>query len=146
MPYRYLIEHNLADMILTAHIFIRQSDDKYPATLSKNILTGLLREQLKYNGLVTSDDLEMGAIRNNCTYEQAIELAIHAGVDILLNSNTKNYDEAISEKTFQIIRNLVAKKRISEERIDQSFQRIMKLKNDFWSGEWICELKNCAFK
>lgn len=127
-PYKYFIDKHMNDAILTAHIFIKDYDEKNPATLSSNIITDLLRNKINFNGVVISDDLDMGAIRLNYTHEQAVELAIKAGVDIILNSNVVNYDEDIAIKTFNIIKKLVQEKRISEKRIDRSFSRIMTLK------------------
>ena len=127
-PYRYFIDRNMTDAILTAHIMIKQFDDKYPATLSKNIITGILRNKLNYQGVVISDDLNMGAIRLNYSYEDAVELAINAGVDIILNSNVMTYNEDIAQITIETIKKLVKDKYISKSRIDQSFSRIIKLK------------------
>lgn len=127
-PYRNLIQMGLADAVMTAHIFNSNLDPKYPATLSHNIITGILREQLGYDGVVVSDDMQMGAIRNDYGYEQAVELAILAGVDILAIANNLVYDPEIGVKTVNIIRGLVRDGKISPERIDQSYQRIMRLK------------------
>jgi beta-N-acetylhexosaminidase len=113
---------------MTAHIFNSKLDPKYPATLSKNIITGILREQLGYDGVVISDDMQMGAIRNDYGYEQAVELAIHAGVDILAIANNLVYEPDIGVRTAALIKQMVADGRVSPERIEQSYQRIMKLK------------------
>ena len=127
-PYQYFIENDMADAILTAHILIKQFDYKYPSTLSKKIITGLLRNKLNYQGIVISDDLNMGAIRLNYDYADAIELAINAGVDIILNSNVMKYNENIAQITIETIKKLVKDNRLRRSRIDQSFSRINKLK------------------
>ncbi len=128
-PYRNLIRAGLADSVMTAHIFNSNLDPKYPATLSKNIITGILRDQLGYDGVVISDDMQMGAIRNDYGYEQAVELAINAGVDILAIANNLVYDPEIGARTVALIKQMVADGRVSPERIEQSYQRIMKLKS-----------------
>lgn len=61
---------------------------------------------------------------------EAVELAINAGVDIILNSNVMHYNANIAEITFQTIKDLVEKGRISKARINESFSRIMKLKRN----------------
>ncbi|MCF7740946.1 MAG: glycoside hydrolase family 3, partial [Candidatus Marinimicrobia bacterium] len=129
-PYQYFIDNNMVDAILTAHILIQDFDESHPATLSRSIITDLLRRRMGYDGVVISDDLNMGAIRLNYNYEDAVELAINAGVDIILNSNVMQYNANIAKITFQTIKNLVEKGRISKARIDESFSRIMKLKRN----------------
>jgi beta-N-acetylhexosaminidase len=129
-PYYELIRKNMVDVIMTAHIFNEKMDKEYPATLSKKIINGILRDSLKYNGLVVSDDMQMKAISDYYGLETAIKLAINAGVDIVIfANNTRKYQPDIAKKAFGIIKKLVANKEISKKRIDESFKRIMKLKN-----------------
>lgn len=126
--YRDLIKAGLADAVMTAHIFNSNLDPDYPATLSHKIITGILREQLGFDGVVISDDMQMGAIRNEFGYERAVELAINAGVDILAIANNLVYDPEIGARTVSLIQGLVREGKVSPERIDQSYQRIMRLK------------------
>ncbi len=128
LPYQRLIADGLLDAIITAHIFHSRLDDTYPATLSRKIISGLLRGQMRFDGVVISDDLNMGAIQYNYDYAEAVALAIEAGVDILLQSNVDHYDADIARRTLAIIKHLVESGRISVGRIDESFVRIMKLK------------------
>ncbi|HRP02343.1 MAG TPA: glycoside hydrolase family 3 N-terminal domain-containing protein [Candidatus Kapabacteria bacterium] len=128
-PYRRLINSNFNGMVMTAHIFNSYLDPEYPATLSHKIITGILREQLHYNGVVVSDDMNMGAITQQYGLERAIELSINAGVDILIFANNLVYDENIARKAIDIILDLVRQGKISKERIEESYQRIMKLKS-----------------
>ncbi len=80
---------------MTAHVFNKKLDSKYPATLSYKINTKLLRENLKFKGLLISDDLQMKAITKHYNLKQTLKLAINSGVNILLfgnhleNTNTK---------------------------------------------------------
>lgn len=127
-PYKQLILKEKVDAVMTAHVFIKHLDPKYPATLSKPIITGLLREKLKYDGVVISDDMQMGAIAKEFGLESAIFRAIDAGVDILAFANNSIFDAAIALKAGEIIKNLIKNKKISEQRIDESFRRIMDLK------------------
>ncbi len=127
-PYAELIKKKKCDFIMTAHIFNSNLDDKLPATLSKKILTGILRDSLKFNGVIFSDDMQMKAIADHYGLESAIEYAINAGVDIITFANNVTYDENIVPKVFNIIKNLLKEGKITEERINQSFNRIMKYK------------------
>ncbi|MFA7141782.1 MAG: glycoside hydrolase family 3 N-terminal domain-containing protein [Candidatus Paceibacterota bacterium] len=125
LPFLELMDS--ADMIMTAHIMNKNIDKENPATLSPLFLQSILREELGYNGVIISDDMQMGAITSNFTLEEAVVLAINAGCDILGFSNNGNeYDEDIAEKVFNIIKN-----NISEERINESYQRIKLLKEKY---------------
>jgi beta-N-acetylhexosaminidase len=83
-PYRALIADGVADSVMTAHVFNRQLDPRYPATLSPATIHGLLRRALRYSGPVVSDDLRMGAIEKQWGVGDASVLALRAGVDVLL--------------------------------------------------------------
>ncbi|MCA9610748.1 MAG: beta-N-acetylhexosaminidase, partial [Myxococcales bacterium] len=70
--------------VMTAHIVFRALDPEVPATLSKKVVTGLLRERLGYDGLIVSDDMEMKAIADHFATGDAAVRAIRAGCDLLL--------------------------------------------------------------
>ncbi len=132
-PYRILIASGYNDAVMTAHVFNAKLDPLYPATLSKSTLTDLLRHKLGFKGVVVSDDMQMKAIADHYGLETAIRLTIEAGVDILLFGNNTSYDPAIASKATDIINSLIQQKIITPERIDQSYRRIMKLKNLYLS-------------
>jgi len=128
-PYRSLIDDGAVDIVMTAHIFNSRLDPKYPATLSKPIVTGLLRGEMKYDGVVVSDDMQMKAIAAHYGLETAVELAINAGVDMLVfGNNADPFEPDIAERAVAAIKRLVADGRIPRQRIDESYSRIMKLK------------------
>ena len=127
-PFSALIAAGLADAVLTAHVFNAQVDAAHPATLSAPTVTGLLRERIGFGGAVLSDDLQMGAIRDAYGYEEAVALAIEAGVDLLVVANQIVYDEEVAPRTIDLIERLVRSGRISEGRIDESWRRIQRLK------------------
>ena len=83
VPFRAAIEAQVAT-IMTAHLLMPAFDDTRPATLSKRIVTGLLRNELRYNGVILSDDLEMKAIARDYTVPDAAVLAVEAGCDGVL--------------------------------------------------------------
>lgn len=128
LPYADLIPAGLADCIMTAHVFNARLDPVFPATLSRWTIEDLLRAQLGYDGVVISDDMQMGAIRGYYGYEDAVLAAVDAGVDILAISNNVRYEEDVVSRTVQILRQAVASGRISRSRIEQSFGRIQRLK------------------
>lgn len=128
VPYRQLIDSNLVDAVMTAHIFNAKLDSTYPATLSKPTITGILRDRLGFEGVIISDDLMMGAIRKEYGLKTTIKQALHAGVDILSFANNSVYDADIVPKAHTIIKELIEEGAVSRDRIDQSYQRIMKMK------------------
>lgn len=128
IPFKRMVDEGLCDLVMTAHVFNANLDPEYPATLSKRVLQGLLREKLGYKGVITSDDMEMKAISARYGLENAIQMGIEAGLDILCFGNNMAYDRNIGEKVHGIILRLVESGRISEERINDSYQRVMALK------------------
>ena len=113
---------------MTSHVFNAHLDPDYPATLSRNTLTGLLRQQIGFNGVIISDDMMMKAIWDNWSLEEAIFHAIDAGVDILTFSNNQGeYNPEISIQAVNIIEQLVKEGKISKERIHESYMRIQKI-------------------
>ena len=119
-------EQNLkkADAVMVAHIMLPNvSADGLPASLSKEIVTGRLRGELSYDGLVITDALAMGAVVNDHGSADAAVLSIEAGVDLLLMP--RDYEEA-----FTAVLDAVKSGRISEERIDESVSRILRFKLD----------------
>ncbi len=130
-PYRKLIENGYSDLVMTAHVYNATLDGLYPATLSERIITGILRDSLGFSGPVISDDMQMQAVAAHYNLRTAIKLALEAGVDILLFANNSNYDPGIAEKAAAIIRSLVDEGALFPERIDRSYLRIMKLKQQY---------------
>lgn len=127
-PYEALIRRGLVDCIMTAHVFNRNIDDEYPATLSYTFITKQLRNQMGFSGVVFSDDLNMNAIKNRYGIENAVEKAINAGVDILLISHSEVYGNNLVERMIYLIKNLLKKGSITDFRIDESYMRINNLK------------------
>lgn len=115
---------------MTSHIVNKNLDAKgYPGTLSQDILDGILRKSLGFNGVVFSDDMQMHAISKNFGLEESIRLAINAGVDVMcFSNNIAGSDERTVDKVHAIIKKLVQSGQISPARIDESFQRILQLK------------------
>jgi len=128
VPYRELIKGGKVQMVMTAHIFNANLDPDYPATLSRSVITGILREKLGFEGVVVTDDMNMKAISGFYGQAEAIRLAVEAGADILLFGNNLIYDPEIVQKAADILVGLVNDGKLSRERIEQSYNRIMRLK------------------
>ncbi|NJM24536.1 MAG: glycoside hydrolase family 3 protein [Bacteroidia bacterium] len=135
-PYAKLIEEGYADAVMTSHIVNKKLDpDGHPGTLSDNILTGILRKELHFDGVIFSDDMQMHAITKHYGLEDAIRLAILAGVDIMtFSNNISGSDNRTVDVVHKIIKEYVKKGEISEERIDESYRRIMKVKHKLFDN------------
>lgn len=123
IPFKYGISSN-TDMIMVGHISapnITGNDE--PATLSYELLTNKLRNELGYQGIIITDSFEMGAIVNDYDIKDAIVKAINAGVDIILMP--ENYKEA-----FKAFKDAVNNNEISIQRVDESLKRILTLKDN----------------
>jgi beta-N-acetylhexosaminidase len=83
LPFKAAVAADVAT-IMTAHVLVPSLDEKRPATLSRRIVTGLLREELAYEGVILSDDLEMKAIASEYSVPSAAVLAVEAGCDGVL--------------------------------------------------------------
>jgi beta-N-acetylhexosaminidase len=129
-PFKILIKEGYADGIMTSHIVNKNLDKSgLPGTLSKDILDGILRKKLGYNGVVFSDDMQMHAISKNYGLEETIRLAINAGVDVMcFSNNIQGSDVRTVDRVHAIIKQMVASGEITPERIDESYQRILQLK------------------
>lgn len=130
-PYKTLLDSGYVDAVMTSHIVNKNLDAKgYPGTLSQDILDGILRKRLGFNGVVFSDDMQMHAISKNFGLEESIRLAINAGVDVMcFSNNIAGSDERTVDKVHAIIKKLVQSGQVTPARIDESFQRILQLKS-----------------
>ncbi len=129
-PYYYFIKYEKADAIMVGHINLQIFDEIYPASLSKNIIKGLLREQLKFEGVVFSDDMQMRAISDIYGFKQSVILAINAGVDVLVYSSYFTKRSSVLKEVRKIIIEAVENGKIKIEEIEDSYKRIIRLKND----------------
>lgn len=133
IPYRRIIRSRSGGetLIMTSHVFNAALDPLNPATLSPPVLTGILRDRLGYRGIIVSDDLDMAAIKAVYTFEETLEKAVNAGVDLLcLSNNGGSYDPHLARRAADTIYRLVEENKISPERIEASWQRIMAAKRE----------------
>jgi beta-N-acetylhexosaminidase len=132
VPYRKLIKQGMVEAVMTAHIVNAGLEpSKLPATLSKKIMTDLLRKKLKFKGVIFSDDMHMKAISAEYGLEESIEKAINAGVDVLMFSgNIAGIGSSTAGGLVDIILKLIRDGKVSEKSINDSYERIMKMKNN----------------
>ncbi len=121
VPFRAAIQHG-ADSIMTAHLAVPAIEPtELPATLSHNVLTGLLRDELGYKGLIVTDALEMQAVASLFTQGEAAVRAIEAGADVLLMP-------VDPEPCIKAIEAAVKSGRLTRRRIDLSVSKILAAK------------------
>ncbi len=114
-----------ADVIMIGHLAIPSiTNDNTPASLSKTLITDLLKNELGYQNLVITDALNMQAITKNYSDKEVYELAINAGVDLLLMPNNK-------DNVIDLIKELIAENKITEEQINSSVTKILTLKSKY---------------
>ncbi len=131
-PYRGLIAGGYDDLIMVGHLYHADysgTDQKLPASLSPQWITGVLRDELGFKGVVISDDLEMGAIRKLFTLRQTVTGAVRAGTDVLLFSNTADYHAGLGKEILDILVDEAGKDPAFAARIEESYNRIVALKS-----------------
>lgn len=134
-PFFQLAKQGKVDAVMTAHIFNADLDTQYPATLSAPTLNKL-REK-GYDGIIISDDLHMSAIQEKFTFEEAAIKALQVGNDMVIYSNNPmaaasiqgfKADPQLPEKFIEVITSAIDKGLLTEEQIDDRFDRVMRLK------------------
>lgn len=126
VPFNDAIQ-NGADAVMVAHIILNKIDAENPASLSKTIITDLLRNEMNFDGLVITDDMTMGAIVKNYTISDAAIKSVNAGSDIVLVCHGNDNEVAVINNLKKAVENGT----ISEERINESIYRILKLKDKY---------------
>ncbi len=130
VPFRAAIEAQVAT-IMTAHVLVPSLDEERPASLSQRIITGLLREELKYTGVILSDDLEMKAIAARYAVPAAGVLAIEAGCDGMLICSG---DHDVQAATLEAVIHAVEDDRLRLSRVEDALKRQRRAKERFLGG------------
>ncbi len=121
VPYRELFATTDVHAVMVTHIMLPKIDPTYPATLSYKITTGLLRQQLGFQGLIVTDALDMDAIAAQYPIDQAALLATKAGADILMGPSTPDQVSAVIDT----ISAAIDSGQVTEQRINDSVARIL---------------------
>ena len=117
------------DMVMTAHILYKSIDEKYPATLSRKIVTDILKNQMRFRGLCISDDLDMKALTKNFSKEEIPVLALKAGCDLLLYCN--EFDSP--PLALEAVKKAIQDKVLNLTELQSSLSKFYELKKDYFS-------------
>ncbi|MEZ5016205.1 MAG: glycoside hydrolase family 3 N-terminal domain-containing protein [Flavipsychrobacter sp.] len=132
LPYSLLLEKVNYDAVMVGHMVNKKwAEDLLPATLSKKTINKL-RVEVGFNGVLFSDDMQMQAISNHYGLEASVVMAINAGIDVLVFGNnvpTTNNAHVTATQIHDIIKRAVLDNKISRQKIDDAYTRIMTLKN-----------------
>ncbi len=138
-PFRAAARAKVASM-MTAHVLYAALDPERPATLSPKIITGILRNQMKYQGVVFTDDLSMMGVAKGRSHEEIAAQSIAAGCDVLLACQDFQNQKRFLNGVVEAVRSGI----LSEKRLDESLRRIAKFKAKFakkppeaFSSKWI---------
>ena len=124
VPYTTMINEGIVPMVMVTHILNPQLDPNLPTSLSPKVVTGILRDQLHFNGVIISDTLWMGGISNTYSLSQAAILAVKAGIDLILGPRGL-------QDTVTMLANMkqaVTSGQLSLDSINASVQRIIEMK------------------
>lgn len=136
LPYAFKEEEQQPAMVMTAHVINRQLDaDGLPATLSRRMLEGVLRNQLGFSGIIISDDLQMGAISRHYALDDVLIKTIHAGANMLIFGNQLGSHDALD--IIERIYSLVVQKKITVDRIEDAWCKIKTLKKEMYKNSLI---------
>lgn len=123
VPFKEAIDQG-ADVVMIAHILLPVLDTEYPSSMSKKVVTDLLREELNFKGVIMTDDMTMDAITNDYEIGEAAVESVKAGNDIVLIA----HDYYMAVAAVNAIKSAVDEGEISEKQIDESVDRIIRLK------------------
>lgn len=126
IPFKTIINENKPEdyFILVSHLKYPALDEEYPASLSSKIMIDLLRNELGYKGIIITDDMEMGAVANHNDFRSIGVNAVKAGADIVLVCHEYKHQQEV----YLGLLDAVNSGEISQERIDESVKRIIKVK------------------
>ncbi|MPM37152.1 Beta-hexosaminidase [bioreactor metagenome] len=126
IPFKRAMDEG-AEVVMVAHMLIPELDKNNPASMSKMIMTDVLRSQLGFTGVIITDDMTMGAIVEHFDIGKAAVESVKAGSDIILVGH--GYDNV--DKIQGSLKDAIEKGEISQQRINESVERIIKLKRKY---------------
>ena len=132
VPFKDAVDNGI-DGIMASHVLYPAIDDIYPASLSKKIITGILKEKMGFEGLIVTDSLTMGAINDNYSKGEIVELAANAGIDILIFCGKADIND--QREIFNEFVTRVKDGRISIDRVNESVKKILDYKSKYKVSE-----------
>jgi beta-N-acetylhexosaminidase len=129
-PYRNLAKEGMLDAVMIGHLYHPRFSDgaRLPASLSGRAVQALRASYIGFDGVVVSDDMEMGAVSGTYPFEERVIKAVNAGTDLLVFSNVSGRDPELGPKIHAVIADAVRDGRISRMRIEEAYGRIKMLK------------------
>jgi beta-N-acetylhexosaminidase len=127
LPYRTLIAKGLLPSIMMAHGIYPAYDEDHLSTVSRKIITGLLREKMGYNGVITTDSMTMGSVATRYGVPEACAMALASGADLVL---MKAQNDLVSQ-TFTAIKRYIEEGKISESELDAKLTRLFSMKQEY---------------
>jgi beta-N-acetylhexosaminidase len=134
-PFRQAIDDGDVAAVMVAHIWFPALDSvRRPATLSSEVVTGVLRDELGYDGLIVTDAMDMNAVDMEVYFSESMVEAVEAGVDLMTLGPSFGID--IADESIQAVIDAVRSGRIPESRIDESVRRILAAKARYGILDW----------
>lgn len=130
VPFRSAISAGLP-MVMTAHVLYPALDTVHPATFSSAVVEDQLRRELEFDGVVVSDDLEMGAVAERYSVDEMVDLGLDAGLDVFLVCHTESMWRQVRQKLIE--RGL--DNDVTAQRIRRSAERVRRLKSEFFAHQ-----------
>ena len=129
-PYRNLAKEGMLDAVMIGHLYHPRFSDgaMLPASLSRRAVQALRDSYIGFDGVVVSDDMEMGAVSDDYSFEERVIKAVNAGTDLLVFSNVSARDADLGIKIHAVIADAVRDGRISRSRVEQAYGKIKALK------------------
>ena len=128
VPFKDSIDAGI-DGIMASHILYPVLDDKYPATLSRKIITNLLKEKMGFDGLIVTDSLTMGAIHQNYSPKEIVNLAANAGIDLMIFCGKADIND--QKEIYNSLLEEVKNGNIPISRVNESVTKILKFKRKY---------------
>jgi beta-N-acetylhexosaminidase len=141
-PYRTLAKEGMLDAVMLGHLYHPRFSDgaRLPASLSGRAVQALRASYIGFDGVVVSDDMEMGAVSGDYSFEERVIKAVNAGTDLLVFSNVGVGDPELGVRIHAVIADAVRDGRISRSRIEQAYGKIKLLKRRLMEhdlpGKW----------
>jgi beta-N-acetylhexosaminidase len=134
-PYRQLFAAGFDDAVMTAHLVHRGLEpDGLPATLSPKLITGVLKNELGFTGVTMTDDLQMRAIADHYSLQEAVQRAVLAGVDLLVIGNNLERSGNTLDQGVAAVKALLEQGRVATGQIAESIRKITRLKQKIGRG------------
>ncbi len=127
LPYKVLSDEGLLPSVMVSHGMYPSLDDEYVSSVSKKIITGILREELGFNGVITTDSMTMAGVAAKYGVANACAMSLEAGSDLVL----MKAENSLVEETFNTIRDFVECGRITEKDLDEKVYRVLNLKYEY---------------